>query len=70
MRYLKFSRGPGSALVFHMRTPRELIGSMNPITGKPFGKEIAIGMGTRNPSEAYPKRDVLLGQITALKNAA
>ena len=70
MRYLKFSRGAGSALVFRMKTPPELVGTPNPKTGKPFGNEIKFGTGTCRLPEARRRRDVYLGEIRKLKAAA
>lgn len=70
MRHLKFSRGPGSALVFRMKTPPALVGTANPKTGKPFGSEIKLGTGTRHLPEARRRRDVYLGEIRKLEAAA
>ncbi|MDW3207928.1 MAG: tyrosine-type recombinase/integrase [Alphaproteobacteria bacterium] len=50
---------------FRMRTPEALIGYTNPKTGRPYGKEIREGLGTRNLREARHKRDIRLGQIRA-----
>lgn len=63
MQYLRFSRGEGSSLVFRMRTPEVLKGKTSPFTGRPLGKEIIIGLGTRRVTEAQKMRDRLLGTI-------
>lgn len=49
-----------------MVTPIELVGKTNPFTGKPFGKEITIGLGTRPLPEAMKQRDIVLGDIRRL----
>ncbi|PIL19453.1 hypothetical protein P775_15040 [Puniceibacterium antarcticum] len=49
-----------------MVTPLELIGSVNPWTGKPFGKEIKKGLQTRYLQEARRSRDIALGEIRKL----
>ncbi len=56
-----------------MKTPPELIGRENPKTGKPFGREIKLGLGTRHLPEAQKKRDIILGEIrsrVAIANGA
>ncbi|CAN0279521.1 unnamed protein product, partial [Chrysoparadoxa australica] len=63
MNYLVQPRGPGTGWVFRMITPTELIGKPNPLTGKPFGKEVKKGLGTRHPVEARKRRDIALGEI-------
>lgn len=66
MNYLRQPRGPGTGWVFRMVTPLELIGKINPWTGKPFGKEIKKGLDTRYLTEARKRRDVTLGVIRQL----
>ncbi|NVK62360.1 MAG: hypothetical protein HWE37_20075 [Rhodobacteraceae bacterium] len=66
MNYLRQPRGPGTGWVFRMVTPFELIGKINPWTGKPFGKEIKKGLDTRYLTEARKRRDVALGVIRQL----
>lgn len=63
MNYLVQPRGPGTGWVFRMITPTELIGKPTPLTGKPFGKEVKKGLGTRHPVEARKRRDIALGEI-------
>jgi hypothetical protein len=63
MRYLIQPRGPGKSWVFRMKTPPELIGKSNPITGRKFAREIRLGLSTRRLSEARSERDILLGKI-------
>lgn len=46
-----------------MMTPLELVGKPNPWNGKPFGKEIKKGLGTRRIVEARKLRDIALRQI-------
>ncbi|WP_420325312.1 tyrosine-type recombinase/integrase [Mameliella sp.] len=66
MDYLIQPRGPGTGWVFRMITPKELVGLPNPWTGKPFGKEIKRGLGTRHPVEARKQRDIVLGRVREL----
>lgn len=66
MQYLIQPRGPGTGWAFRMLTPLELIGKINPWTGKPFGKEIRKGLDTRYLTEAKKRRDVALGTIRQL----
>lgn len=63
MKHLIQPRGPATGWVFRMVTPLELIGKPNPWTGKPFGKEIKKGLGTRRLVEARKLRDVALGEV-------
>lgn len=70
VRYLKNKRRPGTALVFRMRTPPALIVVTDPQTGRPFGKWIERGTGTRNLTAARRFRDILLGKIRELEGAA
>jgi len=49
-----------------MMTPLELVGCPNPWNGKPLGKEIKKGLGTRRLVEARKLRDIALGQIRQL----
>lgn len=65
MQYLTKPRGKGYSL--RMTTPEALIGSINPWTGKPFGKEIKLGLNTRRHTEAIRLRDIRLGQIRQLE---
>lgn len=48
--HLQQPRGKG--YVFHARTPKSLIDAISPWTGKPFGNEIKLGLGTRDRTEA------------------
>ena len=66
MQYLIQPRGPGTGWVFRMVTPLELVGTPNPWTGKPFGKEIKKGLKTRRITEAKARRDIALGEIRQL----
>lgn len=68
MHYLIQPRDKG--FTFRMVTPVELHGTTNPWTGKPFGKEIKVGLRTRRLPEAKQKRDVLLGKVRELQHAA
>ena len=69
MRYLKQPRGPGKSWVFRMVTPHALVGVPNPWDGKPLGKEIRKGLGTRHPPEARRLRDIALGDIRRLEDS-
>ena len=59
MQHLINPRGKGYSLT--MLTPPVLVGTTNPWTDKPFGKEIKLGLRTRTPSEALRIRDVAYG---------
>jgi integrase len=50
-----------------MITPPILVGTKNPWTNKPFGKEIKLGLNTRGHAEALRIRDVRIGQIRQLE---
>ncbi|MHA7827277.1 MAG: tyrosine-type recombinase/integrase [Roseovarius sp.] len=65
MQYLTKPRGRGYSL--RMATPNVLVGTQNPWTGKPFGKEIKLGLHTQRHAEAVRMRDVRLGQIRQLE---
>ncbi|WP_171616935.1 hypothetical protein [Ruegeria sp. HKCCD6428] len=64
MRYLTKPRGKGYTL--RMVTPEILVGTENPWTGKPFGREIKLGLNTRTHAEAVRLRDIRLGQVRQL----
>jgi integrase len=68
MTYLSKPRSKGYA--FRMVTPEVLVGSDNPLTGRPFGKEIKLGLGTRRHAEALRLRDIYLGQVRQLEAEA
>lgn len=68
MRYLVQPRGPGKSWVFRMKTPPDLVGVPNPWDGKPLGKEIKKGLGTRHPVEARRLRDMALGDVRRLED--
>ncbi|MCT8159519.1 tyrosine-type recombinase/integrase [Pseudoruegeria sp. SHC-113] len=68
MRYLVQPRGPGKSWVFRMVTPHDLVGVPNPWDGKPLGKEIKRGLGTRQLTEARKRRDIALGDIRRLQD--
>lgn len=68
MRHLTKPRGKGYS--FRMVTPGILFGTKNPWTGKPFGKEIKLGLGTKVHAEALRQRDVCLGQVRQLEDEA
>lgn len=68
MRYLVQQPGPGTGRVFGMKTPSDLVGVPNPWDGRPFGREIKKGVGTRRPPEARKLRDIALGDIRRLEN--
>jgi hypothetical protein len=65
MRHLIKPRGKGYSL--RMLTPPVLVGTENPWTGKPFGKEIKLGLRTRGHPDALRIRDVRVGQIRQLE---
>ena len=65
MNYLRQKQGGG--WMFRMATPLALIGKPNPWDGKPFGKEIVRGLGTKRIGEAKLKRDVLLADVRKLQ---
>ena len=67
MRHLTKPRGKGYSL--RLKTPEILIGKENPWTGRPFGREIKLGLKTRVHSEAVRQRDICLGQIRELEHA-
>ncbi|WP_176445183.1 hypothetical protein [Maliponia aquimaris] len=66
MDYLIQPRGPGTGWVFRMITPRELVGLPNPWTGKPVGREIKRGLGTRHAVEARKQRDIAPGRKSSV----
>lgn len=66
MQYLIQPRGPGKSWVFRMVTPPDLVGTPNPWDGKPLGKEVKKGLGTRHPTEARKLRDIALGDMRRL----
>lgn len=68
MRNLHRPRGKGYSL--RMETPKALIGTKNPWTGKPFRKTINMGLATRSHSEAVRIRDVRMGQLRQLEAEA
>lgn len=68
--FLYQPRGAGTGWCFRMRTPDTLLGYTNPRTGKPYGKEIREGLGTRHLREARRLRDIRLGQIRAEEGKA
>ncbi|SDX99842.1 Site-specific recombinase XerD [Albimonas donghaensis] len=68
MSYLLQPRGKG--WVFRMETPKSLVGTPNPWTGRPFGREIKKGLGTRLKREAMRQRDLVLGQVRELEASA
>jgi integrase len=53
-----------------MLTPEILIGTTNPFTKKPFGKEIKLGLNTRSHADAVRIRDIRIGQIRQLESDA
>ncbi|MFW2544037.1 tyrosine-type recombinase/integrase [Primorskyibacter sp. 2E107] len=53
-----------------MATPEVLIGTESPWTSRPFGKEIKLGLNTRNHAEAVRVRDIRIGQIRQLEAEA
>lgn len=65
MQHLIKPRGKGYSL--RMLTPPVLVGTTNPWTDKPFGKEIKLGLRTRTHAEALRIRDVRVGQIRQLE---
>jgi len=67
MLYLKQPRGHGTGWTFKMETPQNLVGQLNPMTGREFGKTIHMGLKTRDVREARKKRDVILGDIRKLE---
>lgn len=68
MQHLTKPRGKGYSLRFS--TPEILLGTENPWTGKPFGREIKLGLNTRSHAEAVRLRDIRLGQIRQLEAEA
>jgi len=62
-------RPRGKGWCFRHRTPDVLVGQINPHTGKPFGKEIKLGLKTRDLREARHKRDIILGELRKLQAA-
>lgn len=65
MQYLRQKNSRG--WFFRMATPSSLIGKPNPWDGRPFGKEIVKGLGTRRIGEAKKLRDVLLSDVRRLE---
>lgn len=68
MRFLIQPRGPGKSWVFRMVTSPDLVGAPNPWDGKPLGKEIRKGLGTRHLPTAHKFRDIALGDIRRLQD--
>ena len=64
-KYLSQPRGPNTGWAIRMPTPKDLIGIVSPKTGKPYGKTIHEGLGTRNVADARKLRDIRLGEIRA-----
>ncbi|MGF1551545.1 MAG: hypothetical protein ACFBWO_03460 [Paracoccaceae bacterium] len=63
-RYLQQPRGTGTGWVFRMKTPDVLLGRPNPrLGGKPYGRMVHEGLGTRCFQTAAIKRDILTGMI-------
>jgi hypothetical protein len=65
MQYLSKPRGKGYTL--RMATPAALVGTNNPWTTNPFGREIKLGLNTQRHAEAIRLRDIRLGQIRQLE---
>ncbi|MDW3221970.1 MAG: phage integrase SAM-like domain-containing protein [Paracoccaceae bacterium] len=65
MKHLTKPRGKGYTL--RVVAPEVLVGTKNPWTGKPFGREIKLGLNIRKHSEAVRLRDIRLGQIKQLE---
>ncbi|WP_227268744.1 hypothetical protein [Roseobacter weihaiensis] len=65
MRHLTKPRGKGYTM--RLIAPEVLVGTGNPWTGKPFGREIKLGLNTRSHAEAVRLRDIRLGQIRQLE---
>ncbi len=61
--YLVQPRGPGTSYQFRMRTPADLIGRLDPTSGKPFGAEVKRGLRTRDLRTAGARAAILKGQI-------
>lgn len=55
---------------FRMKTPPLLIGTTDPKSGRPFGKEIVRGLGTRHLPTARKARDRILGEVRVLEDKA
>lgn len=55
--------------MFRYVTPPELVGVPNPWDGKPLGKEIKKGLGTRHLPTARKMRDIALGDIRRLEDS-
>lgn len=68
MKHLMKPRGKGYTL--RMKTPEVLVGTTNPWTEKPFGREIKLGLNTRSHAEALRLRDVRVGQVRQLEAEA
>ena len=68
MLHLTMPRGRGYSL--RLVTPGILVGTQNPWTGKPFGKEVKLGLNTRSHAEAVRLRDVRVGQVRQLEAEA
>jgi hypothetical protein len=67
MRYLIQPRGPGKSWVFRMVTPPDLVGVPNPWDGRPLGREVRKGLGTRHLPKARKLRDIALGELRRLQ---
>ena len=65
MRHLTKPRGKGFTL--RLTAPEVLVGTENPWTGNPFGREIKLGLNTRSHAEAVRLRDIKLRQIRQLE---
>ncbi|MFT3974030.1 MAG: tyrosine-type recombinase/integrase [Amaricoccus sp.] len=65
--YLAQPKGPGTAFQLRMRTPTALLGTLDPLSGRPFGSTIRRGLGsTRDLREARVRAAILRGQYLAL----
>lgn len=65
MRFIVKPRGKGYSL--RMTTPDVLVGTENPWTSKPFGREIKLGLNTRSHAEAIRMWDIRVGQVRQLE---
>ncbi|MEM7178939.1 MAG: tyrosine-type recombinase/integrase [Pseudomonadota bacterium] len=66
LKYMRKASKGRKAWTFAMKTPKILIGQLNPRTGKPFGATIRYGLGSRDMREAAAERDIRLGEIRKL----
>lgn len=68
MKHLQQPRGPGTAYRFRIKTPKALVGMIDPKTGKQFGQFIFRDLGgTNHLPTARKLRDIRLAEVRAME---